>query len=178
MARAAERHYGESMSKAFTKDDAAPETIRRPATRAPPGEKRPITAAGRAAFEARLRALLEERPTLWAPDAPAVSVARRDALDAEIAHVQAILASTEVPPAPTTTDRAALGDLVHLEDEAGAALAYRLVGPDEADARTGKLSIASPLGRALLGKHAGDEVEIARPRGPARFTVLRAERDG
>jgi len=50
---------------------------------------------------------------------------------------------------------------------------YRVVGPDETDAALGYISIDSPLARALLGKHEGDEVVAQLPGGPAGFEVLR-----
>jgi transcription elongation factor GreB len=71
--------------------------------------------------------------------------------------------------------RAAFGAWVTVEDEDGERASWRLVGPDETDADKGLISIDSPMGRALLGKRADDEVEVARPRGPAVFTVVRVE---
>lgn len=68
--------------------------------------------------------------------------------------------------------RAYFGAWVEVEDEAGAAHAYRLVGPDESEAGAGRISIDSPLGRALLGRAEGDEVVIDRPRGRTTFEVL------
>ena len=64
------------------------------------------------------------------------------------------------------------GAFVTLEDEDGETLCYRLVGPDESDAAKGAISIESPIGRVLVGKRAGDEVEVQRPAGRACFTVL------
>ncbi|MBK8261285.1 MAG: transcription elongation factor GreB [Nannocystis sp.] len=64
------------------------------------------------------------------------------------------------------------GNWVTLEDEEGAEISYRLVGPDEWDADAGLISVDSPVGRALLGKQEGDEVLVRRPRGDALFTIL------
>jgi len=69
-------------------------------------------------------------------------------------------------------DKAGFGAWVTIEDEDGARLCYRLVGPDEPDPDNGHISVASPMGRALLGKHIDDEVEVRRPKGEASFTIL------
>ena len=63
------------------------------------------------------------------------------------------------------------GAWVTVADEAGEEHCYRLVGPDEIVPNRGWISIQSPLGRVLLGKEAGDEVEFARPAGRARLTI-------
>ena len=65
-----------------------------------------------------------------------------------------------------------LGARVKLEDEDGQEAEYRLVTPDEADPAHGAVSVASPLGRALLGRAAGDEVTVERPRGAAGYTIV------
>lgn len=64
------------------------------------------------------------------------------------------------------------GAWVSLEDEQGAALRYRLVGPDEFDATEGRISVDSPVGRALMGRHVGDEVVVRRPKGDTVYEVL------
>ncbi len=68
--------------------------------------------------------------------------------------------------------RVAFGAWVEVEDEDGATATWRIVGPDESDADSGHISMDSPMGRALLGKEEGDDVEVRRPRGPAIFTIL------
>ena len=67
--------------------------------------------------------------------------------------------------------RVACGAWVTLEDDDGAEQVYRLVGPDEFDAKQGLISVDSPVARAVLGKREGDEVTVARPKGPATFTI-------
>ncbi len=69
-------------------------------------------------------------------------------------------------------DKVGFGAWVTIEDEDGARSCYRLVGPDEPDPDNGHISVASPVGRALLGKNIGDEVEVRRPRGDTYVTVL------
>lgn len=79
---------------------------------------------------------------------------------------------TVVEPRPHASGRAYFGAWVTVEDDAGEERAYRLVGPDEADAGAGLVSVEAPLGRALLGKAPGDRVRYERPAGPARLEVL------
>lgn len=69
-------------------------------------------------------------------------------------------------------DRVYFGAWVELEDEAGERVRYQLVGPDEFDATRGRISIESPVGRALMGKQLGDEVRVRRPKGDATFTLV------
>lgn len=68
--------------------------------------------------------------------------------------------------------KARLGAHVLVEDEDGHELEYALVPSDEADPASGRVSVESPLGRALLGKSEGDEVVVERPRGRAQYTVV------
>ncbi len=68
-------------------------------------------------------------------------------------------------------DRIFFGAWVTLEDESGEEHRYRLVGPDEFDVERGLVSVASPMGRVLLGRQEGDEVTVKRPAGPASYVV-------
>ena len=74
--------------------------------------------------------------------------------------------------APRCEGRAVFGCWVVLRGESGVETAWRIVGPDEADARERRLSVASPLARELLGKQAGDLVSLELPRGTAEFEVV------
>ena len=69
-------------------------------------------------------------------------------------------------------DRIYFGAHVELEDEDGERLAYQLVGPDEFDAKQGRISVDSPVGRALMGRRIDDEVVVRRPKGETTYTVL------
>lgn len=69
-------------------------------------------------------------------------------------------------------NKAGFGAWVTIEDDEGTRSCYRLVGPDEPDPDRGLVSVNSPMGRALLGKHVDDEVEVKRPRGDAYFTII------
>ena len=81
-------------------------------------------------------------------------------------------ALTVFTPTPHPSGRAFFGAWVTVELEDGEARTWRLVGPDEFDVAQGRLSVDSPLGRALLGRGAGDVVVVQRPAGPAEVTVL------
>jgi transcription elongation factor GreB len=69
-------------------------------------------------------------------------------------------------------DKVAFGAWVVVEDEDGAQQSFRIVGPDESDADHGLISMDSPMGRALMGREPGDDIEVRRPRGPAVFAVI------
>jgi transcription elongation factor GreB len=79
---------------------------------------------------------------------------------------------TVVDPKPHPSGKAYFGAWVRVEDEDGDERAYRLVGPDEADAGNGLISVDAPLGRALLGKEEGDVVRVERPAGKTKVTVV------
>ncbi len=63
------------------------------------------------------------------------------------------------------------GAWVQLADGDGQRIEYQIVGPDEFDVETGRISMDSPLGQALLGKCRGDEVTVRRPKGDAVFEI-------
>ena len=63
------------------------------------------------------------------------------------------------------------GAWVALCGEDGRSIEYQIVGPDEFDVESGRISMDSPLGSALLGKCAGDEVAVQRPKGDALFEI-------
>ncbi len=70
-------------------------------------------------------------------------------------------------------DRVGFGSSVHLREDGGAETVYQLVMPEDADAEKGWISTASPIGRALLNREAGDEVEVRTPNGTRRFAITR-----
>ena len=59
-----------------------------------------------------------------------------------------------------------------VEDAQGQATVYEIVGPDEVDVAAGRISIASPVGHAFLGKRVGDTVTLRRPKGDVEVTVV------
>ena len=74
---------------------------------------------------------------------------------------------------PTDRDAVFFGAVIELEHaQSGESLRYRIVGPDETDARLGWISIDSPLARAVLKKRIDDEFEAELPAGRTRFVVV------
>jgi len=71
------------------------------------------------------------------------------------------------------TDRAAFGSTVHLKEADGNTVIYRLVMPEDTDPAQGMISTASPIGRSLVGKEVGDEVQVPTPSGQREFEVIK-----
>ncbi|WP_217915302.1 GreA/GreB family elongation factor [Miltoncostaea marina] len=145
------------MSKAFVNEDAAggDASGRLPAR---PADPQPITPRG----------LAELREELAELDGSS----RR-------AHVlEQILETVEVREPELEDGRAGFGCVVDVERGTGALRRYELAGPDEADPRAGRISVASPLGEALSGRRAGDVVAFAAPAGEERIRVLEVSLPG
>ncbi|UCF73217.1 MAG: GreA/GreB family elongation factor, partial [Deltaproteobacteria bacterium] len=71
------------------------------------------------------------------------------------------------------TEKIFFGKTVELENIVNNQnVVYQLVGPYESDPENGKISVTSPLGKALLGKEAGDAVEVKTPKGLQEFEIL------
>jgi transcription elongation factor GreA len=70
-------------------------------------------------------------------------------------------------------DRVGFGSTVHLKDVNAQTIVYQLVMPEDADVDQGLISTASPIGRALLNREEGDEVNVATPNGSKRFEIVR-----
>jgi transcription elongation factor GreA len=70
-------------------------------------------------------------------------------------------------------DRVGFGSTVHLKDAKDQTLVYQLVMPEDADVEQGLISTASPIGRALLNKEEGDEVNVSTPNGSKRFEIVK-----
>ena len=88
-------------------------------------------------------------------------------LDDRIARAQVIETSDQTP------DKVRFGATVRLSDtETDEELTYTIVGEDEADARQGRISVTSPVARALMGKQVGDEVSVKVPKGMRQLEVL------
>jgi len=70
-------------------------------------------------------------------------------------------------------DRVVFGATVDLEDQdSGAAVSYQIVGEDEADIRNGRISFASPIARALIGKRIGDVAEVTAPGRTCSYEII------
>jgi len=94
-------------------------------------------------------------------------------LDAKLGQVRLI------EDLPVAGDEARIGVQVTLEDmQTKERVRYLLVGPEEADPQNGKLSIASPLGKSLLGKKQGDRFTLNLPKAIVPYQVVKVERPG
>jgi transcription elongation factor GreA len=76
------------------------------------------------------------------------------------------------PASLPRTGKVTFGSTVELEDEAGNNVSYQIVGDDEADLRKGMISINSPIAIALIGKQAGDPVEVVAPGGKKTYEIV------
>ncbi|HEV8634870.1 MAG TPA: transcription elongation factor GreA [Chloroflexota bacterium] len=100
-------------------------------------------------------------------------------VEARIRQLQAVLARAQIidGTSTTTTGRIALGAKVVLRDlEHDEELEYTLVSPNEANPRLGRISVASPVGKALLDRSAGEQVEVEAPGGTITYRIDRVER--
>ena len=79
-----------------------------------------------------------------------------------------------IDPAHLDADgRCVFGATVELEDvDSRETVTYQIVGDDEADIKQGKISVGSPIARAIIGKYAGDQVEVQTPGGVRKYEVL------
>jgi transcription elongation factor GreB len=80
---------------------------------------------------------------------------------------------TIVSEMPGDASRVFFGAWVQLEDDDGASVEYRIVGPDESNADKGWISMEAPVARALLGRRDGDDVTVRRPKGDITYTITR-----
>jgi transcription elongation factor GreA len=69
--------------------------------------------------------------------------------------------------------KAAFGSTVHVKEQNGTATVYQLVMPEDADVDKGLISTSSPIGRALIGKEEGDEVDVITPNGKRSFEIVK-----
>ncbi len=102
---------------------------------------------------------------------------RQAQIDARIRYLEYRIAKAVViDPKKMNNDRIAFGATVTLNDmETDDEVVYALVGEDEADADKGKINIASPIARAMMGKAEGDEVLVRLPKGEREYEVLNVE---
>ena len=151
--------------------------------------KIPITMAG----AERLRAELQELKTVRRPAiVTAIAEARSHGdiaenaeyhaakerqgfIEGRISELEAKLANVQIiNPALLDADgRCVFGATVDLEDmKSGDVVTYQIVGDDEGDIKQGKVSIGSPLARALIGKYSGDVAEVKAPGGVREYEIL------
>ena len=95
-------------------------------------------------------------------------------IEGRIAELETKVGGAEVIDPPTSGDRITFGSTVLLEDEAGKELCYQIVGSDESEPTKGRISVLSPLARALIGKTVGASVTAQLPGGKKTFDILKA----
>ncbi len=176
------------MNKAFTREsdfDPAAELSIRPLPVLPPGVKNYITPEGAETLREELHDLeLRQRPAVLAEltrlaeaglqgeKEHAILRSRRHQLEQQMALLRERVGSFEVVEPRTESDGVVrFGDRVRALDEDGTAHTYVIVGADEADPSSGRISWASPIGKAFLGAAEGDEVTVQRPRGTAVLEI-------
>jgi transcription elongation factor GreA len=93
-------------------------------------------------------------------------------IEARINELEAKVGAAEVIDPPTGGDRITFGSSVSLEDQAGKGVRYQIVGSDEADPSSGRISVLSPLARTLIGKRVGETVTAQLPGGTKSFDIL------
>ena len=151
--------------------------------------KTPLTVAGAEKLRTELHRLKTvERPNVIAAIAEARSHGdlsenaeyeaakdRQGFIEGRIMEVESKLANAQIID-PTLLDadgRCVFGATVELEDlESGQVVTYQIVGDDEADIKDNKISISSPIARALIGKYAGDIAEVQAPGGVRGYEIL------
>jgi transcription elongation factor GreA len=101
---------------------------------------------------------------------------RQGQIEAMIADIEDKLSRAQViDPTTLSGDKVVFGATVHLSDEDDKPVKYQIVGQTEADAKSGRISYNSPLGRALIGRRVEDEVEVTVPSGDRYYVVNKIE---
>ena len=100
---------------------------------------------------------------------------RQSFVEKKIHEIEQKLANSEIMNTTNLpNDRIGFGSIVTLENlENGDKVTYQIVGPDESDIPSGRISIASPLGKALIGKEANEEVTVKTPGGTKNYAILK-----
>lgn len=157
-----------------------------PAVQAQPVE---MTREGEEALRAELESLIAQRPRLreeirramqdkdFRENAPYQAAKEKLAhLESRIQEIEAQLKHAVIVEAGSQGSRVQMGSSVVVRNlSTGAVMRYTIVGPAEANAAEGKISAASPVGKALLEAVEGDEVEVSVPAGVLRFRVEQIE---
>jgi transcription elongation factor GreA len=152
-------------------------------------EKMPMLAMGYAMLTDQLRALKAERPLVVDAIEEArahgdlsenaeyhAAKERQGQIEASIADIEDKLSRAQViDPKTLSGDKIIFGATVTLLDEDEKPVKYQIVGQAEADAKQGMISYNSPLGRALISRQVGDEVEVTVPSGDKFYLVEKIE---
>jgi transcription elongation factor GreA len=151
--------------------------------------KTPLTVNGAELLRAELHHLKTvERPSVIAAIAEARSHGdlsenaeydaakeRQGFVEGRIAEVESKLSTAQVidPKLLDADGRCVFGATVDLEDlDTNKRVVYQIVGEDEADLKAGKISVSSPIARALIGKSAGDVAEVQAPGGVREYEII------
>ena len=150
--------------------------------------KTPMTKRGAELLRAELQRLKTvERPAISAAIAEArghgdlsenaeydAARERQGFIEARISDIEAKLANAQVidPKLVDADGRVVFGATVELEDDGGEKATWQIVGEDEADIKEGRISVSSPIARGLIGKEAGESVEVQTPGGLKRYEIL------
>ena len=99
---------------------------------------------------------------------------RQAFVEGRISEIEAKLANAQIidPKLLDAEGRCVFGSTVDLEEVGGEAVTYQIVGEDEAEIKEGRISISSPIARALIGKDAGDVVEVRTPGGLKHYEIV------
>jgi transcription elongation factor GreA len=152
-------------------------------------KRTPMTLRGAEALRAELRRLkTEARPTVIKAIAEArghgdlsenaeyhAAREQQGFIEGRIGEIESKLANAEVidPSKLTNTGKVVFGAVVELEDQdGGSRVVYQVVGEDEADIRAGRISITSPIARALVGKSESDVVDVSAPGGVRSYEIV------
>jgi transcription elongation factor GreA len=95
-------------------------------------------------------------------------------IEGRISEIEAKLGNAQIldPKLLDSDGRCVFGATVDLEEKGGKKITYQIVGEDEADIKAGRISISSPIARALIGKETGDEVDVVTPGGVKKYEIL------
>ncbi len=152
-------------------------------------EKVPMLEEGFRKLEAELQRLKEERPLIVDAIEEArahgdlsenaeyhAAKERQGQVEATIAHIADQLARAQViDPKSLSGNKVMFGATVTLLDEDDKQIRYQIVGQVEADAKAGRISYNSPLGKALIGRSVDDEIEVTVPSGDKYYQVAKVE---
>ncbi|CAH0351045.1 transcription elongation factor GreA [soil metagenome] len=148
-------------------------------------EKMPMLMIGYEKLTAQLKELKAERPLIVDAIEEArahgdlsenaeyhAAKERQGQVEATIADLEDKLSRAQIiDPTTLSGDKIVFGATVTLMDEDDKPVTYQIVGQAEADAKSGMISYNSPLGRALIGRQKGDEVEVTVPAGEKFYLV-------
>lgn len=152
-------------------------------------EKLPMLAEGYERLIAELRALREERPKIVDAIEEArahgdlsenaeyhAAKERQGQVEMSISDLEDKVSRAQlVDPTTLSSDRIIFGATVTLLDDDEKPVRYQIVGPYEADAKVGRISYNSPLGKALIGRRVEEEIEVSVPAGDRFYVVDKIE---